>query len=224
MTVQEFQDLVHTLYQGDTSTPSDGATDWNTRLVFLENSINIWDSEEGILWNELWQLNSVGQSAQTTDGTTTAFATPTDFVYPGGFVRLVDAAGDSTYYTVKKPEDIELYRGETESFAYFTGNESAGFYMNFLSAPATGYTIDYPYYKKPTAPTAAGDDIEMSKPAFAVQMTLSKMHELDGEGDRSTLALSKAGALLRAMRVLNTISPHHQPNPPVDAGGTGFGS
>lgn len=226
MTLQEFQDLVHTLYQGDTSTPSSSAADWGTRTKLAEAAIRVWDSEEGVLWNELWKLNTDSQT-QTTNGTDVTFNCYSDFRMPGGFVRL-KRGSENDFYEVKKSEDIELYRGQNVKICFFSGNKSGGFKLNFLTAPATGWTVEYPYYKDPTIPSVAADKFEMADPMFAVEYTLSKLHELDGEGDRAGLALSKAQAVLRTMKVRNIITPWHQSNAPKDMSmdlgqGGGFG-
>ncbi len=224
MTLQEFQDLVHTEYQGDTTTPTSTETDWGTRLLLLKAAILDWDAEKGILWSELWALNNTEQSSsQTTDGTTLAFNCTANFVRDGGFIRLIDGNSNSSFYKVKKVEEVELYRNTTEKIAFFTGNESSGFVLNFLTAPATGLTVEYPFYKKPTIPSAAGDDIEMSKPMFTIHHTLSKLHELDGEGDRAGLALSRAGAVLASMRTFNVMPSWWQDNAPVDVGALATG-
>lgn len=227
MTLQEFQDLIHTLYQGDTETPGESDADWATRLLILEGAIRAWDSEKGILWDELWALNDSEQdSSQTTDGATTAFNCTSSFRKPGGFIRLIASNGDSVFYEVKKPHEVEIYRNTSEQIAYFTGNKNDGFVLNFLTAPATGYTIEYPFYKDPTIPTATTDKIEMSNPMFAIELSLSKLHELDGEGDRAGLALSKAQAILLSMRTLNIMEAWHQSSAPKDEGSIsgGFGS
>lgn len=226
MTLQEFQDLIHTLYQGDTETPDEADADWATRLLILEGTIRAWDSEKGILWDELWALNDTEQeSSQTTDGSTTAFDCTDNFRKPGGYVRLINSSGDTVFYSVKKPHEVEIYRNTSEKIAYFTGNKNDGFVLNFLVAPATGYTIEYPFYKDPTIPSATTDKIEMSNPMFAVELSLSKLHELDGEGDRAELALSKAQAILLSMRTSNVMEAWHQSSAPKDedSGSGGFG-
>jgi hypothetical protein len=135
---------------------------------------------------------------------------------------------DSTYYTVVKPEKAELFRNEDESICFFTGNKKIGYNLNFITAPTTaGLTIEYPYYKEPYIPSAATNVFEMSDPWFAVYLSLSKLHELDGEGDRASLALAMAQSKLSAMRTRNSMAPHYQdnyvPDRDFEVGRGGFG-
>lgn len=220
MTVQEYQDLLHVMYQGDTDTPSSNDDDWEIRLSLLGYGIRMWNSTKGILWNELWDVDT----SETGNGVLTQFNCATDFRFGGGFVETVNSSGQKTYWKVIKPEKAEFTTG---MFAYFTGNKSSGFKVNFSSAPTSGDTIRIPYYKEATIPTQAADVIEMSDPMFAVNITLSKLHELDGEGDRSSLAFALADGLLDGMKTLNIMSPFMQDNATPDrdygTGVPGFG-
>ena len=80
------------------------------------------------------------------------------------------------------------------------------------TSQTTGKTIDYPYYKDATIPSADGDIIEMSDPMFAIHYALSILHENDGQGDRATLALAKASSKLSGMRWKNVMPAWFQDN------------
>lgn len=225
MTVTQWQSYIHSLYQGDTETPSSGDDDWNYRLNLLVWAISQWDNEEGILWHELWKQNSEAQS-QTTDGSTTQFACPTDFRFIGGFVRLT-LNGAHTYYPVIPAEKAELFKNESQKACYITGNKSSGYKLNFMDTPATGQTINYPYYRDFTTPTTGSDVLEMADPWFAIHLVLSKLHESDGEGDRALLALQMAQRSMKNMRVRNTMPAWYQenyvPDRDYELGEGGFG-
>jgi hypothetical protein len=228
MTLQEFQDIVHFLYQGDTNTPTESTTDWDVREGLAKVAIHTWDNEKGILWNELWKmLSNASDGDKTIVVATTKYDCPTDFRFPGGYVRLVDSSGNSDYYQVVSPEKAELFRNEDEEICFFTGNKKDGFDLNFISAPTAGLTIEYPYYKESYIPSVAANSFEMSDPYFAVYFTLSKLHELDGEGDRATLALAQAQLRLSNMRTRNVMTPYLQdnlvPDRDFDSGKGGFG-
>lgn len=226
MTLNQFQQYLHALYQGDSNTPESGDDDFTYRTSLLVSSIHDWDNEPGIFWAELWKMNSTAQT-QTTNGVATTFTASTDFRFPGGFVRLVNSSGNSTFYKVKRAQEIELLRNQTEEVCWFTGNEKDGFTLNFLSAPATGLTVDYPYYKKPYEPSTGSHVIEMADPWFALYTALAKLHEQDGEGDRALLALQKANSRMANMRIRNELPVWFQENSIPDrnfsTGSGGFG-
>lgn len=228
MTLQTYQDILHSLYQGDTSTPESTSTDWAVRLNLLKAAINAWDNEKGILWNELWtQLSAAADGGKTVIAATVDYDCPSDFRFLGAYVRTTDSSGDHTYWTVVKPEKSELFKNEDAELCFITGNKKTGFDLHFGKQPTAGHTINYPYYKEPFEPSAANNVIEMSDPHFAIYFALAKLHELDGEGDRAMLAMSQAEARLQSMRARNMMPPHYQdgyvPDRDFEIGVPGFG-
>lgn len=222
MTLTEFQELVHVLYQGDIDYPGVSDGEYTQRTQLLKYAIGLWASEEGILWNELWKLST----PITADGSASYSVTDTDIKFIGGFVRVVDGNGQSTYYEVVTPDRFELFRNAAEKVCMFTGNKRDGRTLTFNSAPTSG-SIYFPYYKEPFIPTSAAHVIEMNDPEFAVQVVLAKLHEDDGDGDRATIALQLAQQKLKAMRTLNMMTPPWQdgsvPDRDYAIGVKGFG-
>jgi len=228
MTLTEFQTQLHSLYKGDGNTPSDGTTKWNHRENLLAAAINLWDNQ-GYLWNALW-----GTLADASDGDTTIAAStltydmPTNFRFLGSYVRTTDASGGHTFYEVIQPQGAEPFKNTSANKCFVTGNKSAGFDITFLSQPGTGETINYPYYKEPSEPSAAADVIEMNDPYFAVYFALAKLHEQEGAGDRARAAYSMADGKLKQMKTRNMMLPHDQTNRAVDdsfnKGVGGFGT
>jgi hypothetical protein len=202
-----------------------------------KDAINAWDIgldplnptlTQSIFWKELWKmLSDAADGGKTTLAATIQYNTPSDFRFPGGFVRLKDSSGSSSYYSVISPEKAELLRNETEEVCFFTGNDSATFHLNFITAPTAGLTIEYPYYKIPTIVSSPSDKFEMSDPWFAVYLALAKLHEYDGEGDRAGVALAKASGLMKAMKNKNNTAPYMQenyvPDRDFEVGRQGFG-
>ena len=230
MTLQEFQDELHSEYQGDTDTPADASDEWNHRTRLLKGVIRDWNAEEGITWSELWKQlsdNSGGDGDKTVLAAILNYACPTDFDFPGGFVKTTGSDGKSAYWDVVTQERAEILQNEGVQACYFTGNQSAGYVLHFITQPTAGDTINYPYYKTPIIPSDAADIIEMSDPRFSIQMCLSKMHEIDGEGDRSTKAFRLAQSTMVKMRRRNVLPVYLQENKVSDReaeiGEAGFG-
>lgn len=227
MTLQEFQDELHAEYQGDTDTPTSTADEWTFRLRLLKGAIREWDSEDGITWEELWTtLTDAATGDKTVVAATLDYDCPTNFDFLGGFVRT-GSTGNWTYWDIIKAEKAELFKNESVKACYVTGNQSTGYVLHFLSQPTAGDTIDYPYYKTPTVPSAVSDVIEMSDPRFAIHFCLHKMHEIDGEGDRAIKALRQAQAAMSKMRKRNIMPAFMQDNQVPDrdwgVGAGGFG-
>lgn len=224
MTLTEYQTYLHSLYQGDGSTPSDGTDEWNHRENILAAAVGLWD-DEPVLWNELWTtLTDAADGDKTVVAATLDYDMPTDFRFLGSFVRTTDSSGNHTYWEVLKPETSELYKNTSAKGVYVTGNKSAGFDLHFMQQPNAGDTINYPYYKEPSSPTLAAGVIEMSDPWFAVYYALSKLHEHDGDGDRALMAFQVATAKLGKMKTRNMMLPSMQPNSAPDRDwGLGYG-
>lgn len=230
MTLQEFQDELHIAYQGDTDTPASSPVEeaWTVRLSLLKQAIREWASEKGITWAELWTtLTDAATGDKTVLAATLDYDCPTDFDFAGGFVRT-GSSGNFAYWKVLPAEKAQTYLNDSMTACYFTGNASSGYTLHFLQQPTVGDTIDYPYYKRPTTPSATTDVIEMSDPMFAIYHVLSKMHEIDGEGDRAIKALRQAGAKMDGMRTRNVMPAFLQDNTIPDRqqdgeGADGFG-
>jgi len=230
MTLQEFQNIVHKLYLGNTDTPDTNTDSWDLRAGILETAINMWENEEGVEWDELWVLLSdAADGDKTTDGSS-IFDAPSDFKRPGGFLYLTDSAGQKTWYVYKKTSEIQLQQIQSGSTKYFwvTGNKKVGFKINLSDTPTSGQTIEYPYYKDAFIPTSTTDIIEMGDPYYAVHYTLGQLQALAENGDKASLELSMANQKLKSMKVRNAVSPANQQQSAEDYGfstGTdGFGN
>lgn len=220
MTGQEFQDELHSLYQGDIDTPTSGDDEWQDRFRKLKTAIREWAGEKGIVWGELWKLLSdAADGGKTVLTATLAYDCPTDFDFPGAWVKTGSAAGGWAYWDVVSPERAQSFGNASMQCVFFTGNQSDGMQVNFMKQPTVGDTIEYPYYKKADVPDADDDGtfvIEMSDPMFAIYFVLSQMHEIDGEGDRAVKAIRQAQAKMDGMRTRNVMPAFLQENRVLD--------
>ncbi len=228
MTLNDWQNYLHAVYQGDTDTPTEGTEDWDFREILLRAAIQSWDNEKGILWGELWkQLSDASDGDKTVVAVTVEYDCPIDFRFPGNYVRTTDASGVHTFWPVVKPAKAELFKNESATICWFTGNKQDGFDLHFGEQPTAGHTINYPYYKEPDIPSVAADIIEMADPWFAIHHSLSTLRENDGEGDRAGLELAKAEAKIKNMRTRNVMPAWYQdnyvPDRDFETGTPGFG-
>lgn len=228
MTLDEFQTALHTSYEGNTSTPTSSDAEYTVRTELLKASINAWDNEPGILWNELWtNLADAADGDKTINASDLDYDMPTDFRFLGSWVRTYTTDGNETYWQVFTAERAAMDENRDPKACFVTGNKKAGFDLHFLAQPTASDTLEYPYYKEPFEPSSGSDVIEMSDPYFCVYHSLAKLHEQDGDGDRANLAIATANQHMQNMRIRNDMAPNLNPNP-VDnptnlKSGFGFG-
>lgn len=227
MTLTQLQNYIHSLYQGDADYPDSGDEEWTQRLVLILAAIGAWDNEKGILWNELWvTLADAADGDKTTAANTLTYSAPTDFRFPGGFV-VTGSGGTRKEWEVVKPERANEFIGTSAAKVYFTGNAKIGYTLHFCTQPTAGETIDYPYYKTPFEPSTEAHIVEMSDPWFIVYFVISKLHEIDGEGDRAIKALQECEGRMMSMRTRNEMPAFLQqnsvPDRDLDTGSGGFG-
>lgn len=217
------------MYQGDVQYPDANDSEWTHRLTLILAGIAAWDNEKGILWNELWvTLTDAATGDKTVLASTLQYDAPDDFRFVGGFVKTT-YQNQTQEWEVLKPSAIEQYVGQGGvTKCYFTGNSNTGYKLNFLSQPTVGATIDYPYYKAPFEPSTAAHVVEMADPWFIIYFVISKLHEIDGEGDRAIKALQEATGRLNSMRTRNEMPAFMQnnstPDRDWDTGSGGFGN
>lgn len=204
MTLDQVQQAIHTLYEGDTDVPVFGDDDYTTRTRLSNAAINRWEREDGVLWNELWvKLADAADGTKTTSASTYQYACPTDFAFPGGYVRLFTTAGQSTYYSVIEPGKAQLWDNEDRKVCYFTGNPGDGYYVNFLDTHDASLTISYEYYKTADTLSNTTDVAEMADPYFMVYFSVSRLYELDNRISLSQKAFQEAESRLSQMRLRN---------------------
>lgn len=213
MTLDGIVQAVWTLYEGDTDTPSSGEEDYTLITRLANAAINRWEHEDGVFWSELWvNLTDAADGDKTSADGTLAYDCPTDFLRPGGYVRLVDSNSNSKYFSVIPIEKVQLFDNEDKQICYFTGNPQDGFTLNFLDDPDGTYTIYYEYYKSADTLSATSDIPEMSDPYFIVYFVISRMYELDGQQGSSSKAFQESEARLAQMRTRNFQEPNWQDN------------
>lgn len=172
----EFSDIFATYYtefRGDSDVPDTTDPEWAMALRFANVAINRWKQADGVLWNELWTTRSTEEDGEDAIvAGQTEYEAPADFVYPGGYVRLGGTDQGSQTLQVYSPEEAQTMGG---TFAYFTGNPSAGYLLHIIDVADNldGLAIDYDYYKGPTLMTRGSDIPEMADPFFIVNSMLA---------------------------------------------------
>jgi len=212
---------LNTLFEADSTVPASTEEDYIVWTALFNVAIDLWENEEGVLWKELFAtLSAAADGTKTITTDTYSYACPTNFSFPVGKVRLV-RSGSSTYFTVIKPEEIQLYDDTGGNWCYFLGNPSAGYTLNFNPDLdlTTGDTINYEYYKKATKLTTGTDKFEMSDPMFAVFYALSELKKEEGDTSAAVIATQK----LEGMKTKNIMPSYFQSDAIENKVSDGFG-
>lgn len=215
VTESDLQDIIHTLYENDNATPASTDDDYLIRRNLMNVMVNRWENNMGTLWNELWTNTSVTSTGATLTIATadSTYAAPTAFMFPGGYVKVLNADGTiAKTYMVIKPEEVQKY-SQSEAFAYFRGDNSGGYTLVLNPAPTSelnGLTLNYDYYKRATAFTATTSKSEMSDPFYIVHGVVAELHKADNNLALYDSSLAEAEDRLKQMVMRNTMYGHYQ--------------
>jgi hypothetical protein len=221
------QQKIHRIVELNSDYPSAGTDEYVLRTGLINDHIDDWGTEEGILWNELWTLGSFASTSAASYALASLSPAISNVRFPGGFVELVDSNGASSYWGVIKLEEVRLRTNDQSNWCYFVGNPQAGFtiFFNPANFPGAG-TIKFPYYKNATQLSGASDKAEMSDPSYIVHLVASDILSQDDPGE-SDKHLQIAQSRLRGMKTLNLMSAPWMSNRVQDRTGhlmgVGFG-
>lgn len=193
---------INSLYESDSTVPTSGDEDFTVWLSLLNIAVNIWESEEGVLWKELFvKLADAADGTKTTTAATTSYSCPTDFKFPASGYVWLGSGTNKIAYKVLSQEKVQTLENDTSHWCYFLMDSSPTleFNPNLSSTFPADYTISYNYYKNATKLTTGASTLEMSDPMFAVYYVLSELKK--DEGDTSALAI--ATQKLEGMRTRN---------------------
>lgn len=219
-TLDDFQEYVAAMYDSTSTEPESGEEDYIVRTHLANLAINVWEGEEGMLWNELFvKLADASDGDKTTSANDYSYAVPTDFRFPAsGFVWLGSGTSKTPYQIIKQ-EDVQLYENNKDNWCYFLMDGSPTLEFNPNLSIAGSQTISYLYYKKASKLTSGSSSFEMSDPMFAVYFALSELKKEEG----NSMELQLASQKLNAMKSRNEQVGWHQVDQLTNKIETGFG-
>lgn len=226
MTLLEAQELIHSLYEGDSDNPtSTGDDDWVLRARYAKQAVLRWQNDEdGTLWRELYiNLSDAATGDKTVTSPIVAAQqcdAPDDFVFLNGYVRI-----GTEFFEQILPEQAQSVTLTPERHVvWVTGNASVGFTINFygLSDAMVGQTIEYEYYKTADIPSQSSDEFEMSNPLYVVNSVVADLFSGDGDTNRSGKHFTIAEQLYSGMKLKNMQLGALQSNQ-IPGSGIGFG-
>jgi hypothetical protein len=189
---------INSLYDLDATAPTAGDEDYTVWTSLVNAAINLWETEEGVLWDELFiTLASAADGDKSTDGTT-EYTLPTLFAFPASAYVWVGTGTSKTPYKVIDVSEVQLLANNVEKWCYFV----KGFLeFNPNLTMSTGNTISYNFYKFATKVSAGADVIEMSDPMFTVYYAVGELKKEEGD----TSALQTASQKMESMKTKNTM-------------------
>jgi len=219
-TLNDFVSYVNTLYNSSSSAPSSGEEDYTVWTSLANIAVNVWENEEGILWNELFvRLADASDGDKTTVKAQDSYDVPSDFRFPaGGYVWLGDNTAKTAYKIIKQQE-LQLYENNSENWCYFLMDGSPTLEFNPNLTLAADYTINYAYYKYASKLSSSSDTFEMADPMFAVYFALAELKKEEGNAAELQLAQEK----LSAMKVKNEMPTWLQEYSLINKTKQGFG-
>lgn len=193
-------EYLNILYEGDSTPPTSGEEDYDVWKGLLNVAVDLWENEEGILWDELFvKLDDAATGDKTIDSSDFSYAVPTDFRYPASGYVWLGSGSNKTPFKVIKQKDLQLYENNTGNWCYFLLDGSPTLEFNPNANLPDGYTIRYNYYKTADKLTTGSDAFDMSDPMFAVYYALSELKKEEGDTSSLTIATQK----LEAMKTRN---------------------
>lgn len=192
---------INSLYESDETAPSSGDEDYTVWLSLINIAVNLWESEEGVLWKELFVKLDTGQGGDTSTDGTNSYDCPTLFQFPASAYVWIGSGTNKTAYKVIKQENLQLYENNSDRWCYFTADSTPTLEFNPNLTMSTGDTIHYNYYKYATKLTTGSSAFEMSDPMFAVYYTVGELKK--DEGDSSGLQV--ASQKLEGMKTKNVM-------------------
>ena len=181
MTENSIIDAIYALYETDDSGWGTTSSEYLTARVFINAGLKDWAMRQD--WRDLWATLEDASDGDTDIVTGTwAYDCPTNFVRPNSWVRTTTGT-TNTFWKVIPSEMISKYSSDEGYFCYFTGSVADGFVLNFNARKTlvTGHTINYEYYKSPTAYAAITTESEIPDPYYLVYYALARLLKNDGE-------------------------------------------
>lgn len=111
----------YSLFRADADVPTSSDDEYTVGMRLANEAINYHSNYEGVYWLELFDTNqNDGSGTQTITTNTTVYSAPTNFREAGGFVKVIDANGNTLqrYPIIDAPE--AQFKDDQSEYCYFT--------------------------------------------------------------------------------------------------------
>ena len=148
------------------SPPTEGSSDWNTRLGAINRSMIDWANS-----NEWDSLKVVHNGVVSVAGGA-SYVLPVDFAKIESYPRIVSDGVSSYEFPVVNPSKNTIYN-DSDKFVNILGNDRDSKIL-YIHAPTltSGASVQFVYWKSPQSLASASQVVEISDPTFLVQRSL----------------------------------------------------
>lgn len=218
--------LFYTLYRAEATVPVSTDDEYAIALRFANEAVARWSNYDGTYWKELFTtLVAEGEGTVLSTGVTT-YDAPENFREAGGFIKVLDANGNSVRnYPIIDPQEAQ-FRTDATHYAYFTGDPGNGVTLNINPSPdaaINGLRLDYVYYKKPTEFASGGDVTECPNVEYIVHRMLAMRYRASRNPYYQD-AMNDAEDALKIMQMDNNSGSWANPWRLADNSGAQFGA
>lgn len=219
MLIEDAIKQVHTISQGDADYPTSGEDDFAVILAALNNGINVWETDPGISWIELFDFET-----GIIEAGTYIYDLSENVKWPSGLLRV-----GSTPINYQKPEESNLTEAISSSASRFYISGPVTLKKLVIqpvpSAEQDGLPWVLPVYLKATQYSTGTETapIQMSDPYFAIHFAIAQI----SIEDNPTLAgvhQQIANEKLASMRIANEARPIGSRDVHYDQTYAGFGT
>ncbi len=214
MTIQEVLNQIHIKYEFNTDFFDMANEDQKVRLALVNDKINMWENENGILWRELYTTVS-----DTLDSN--GSFNLTNFILPANRLEI-----GSDYYEYISPELLqEQQKFNSNAKVYtVTGGVSDKTLTVYPNPGPVGFSLRY--YKKATTYLTGTEttELEMSDPYFVIYSVVAELYLDDGDTEKSSVAIQIATQKLEGMKSKNAAVPVFVDTKQPDYQFKGFGN
>lgn len=188
-------EYINSLYNNSSTPPSSTEEDYMVWQSMINVAVNLWENEEGMLWNELFlKLSDAPDGDATTDGTN-SYDCPSLFRFHASSVVWLGSGTNKTAYKVIRQEEKQLYENDRSNWCYFLFDASPTLEFNPNITIPSGQTITYNYYKYATKLTTGASTFEMNDPMFAVYYVVSELKKEEGNANELSIVTQKLNAM-----------------------------
>ncbi len=214
MTITEVMNMIHIKYDFNVEYVEAGSDDYGVRLALVNDKINMWENEDGILWRELF--------TKITDRFTDEATFPvTDLILPAN--RILS---DGNYYEYISPELLQEQEKMSPGQLMFT--ITGGDTTKELNVPTerANEEFEFYYYKKALqyVDGTETEALEMADPYFAIYAVVSELFLDDGDTEKAGVAMQIATQKLDGMKSKNAAVPVFVDTKQPDYQFRGFGN
>lgn len=164
--VTEIQNQIAYEVDQSDSPPTEGSSDWNTRLGAINRSLIDWANSGE------WESLKVVHNGLVSVAGGASYVLPTNFAKIQSYPRIMSDGTTMYEFPVINPSKNTQYT-DNDKFVNILGNESSGKVM-YIHAPtlSSGASVQFVYWASPQSLASASNVAEIPDPSYLVQRSL----------------------------------------------------